>query len=301
MHKRQTAAFYILLSIFIFALAGPIIKITVSTLPPFIFLSYRYFIASLLAIFYFIFINPNFFRKLNSRNLIKLTFYSLFSSTLALSFGFWGLSKSTVLELGLIGSIGPLLVTFGGALFLHEKIYNNEKKGMFLAFTGTLITIFAPVLLNKENIVFAGNILFVLGIVSDSIGILIGKKLTAKTFKPLDMVFYSSLVAAVTIIPLTIYLHGFDNSIQTITSAGLVHHLNVLYIAIVSGLLGYLFFLKGQKLIEAGEASLYFYLSPVLTFPLAIFWLGEKITMPFIVGAVFITLGVFVAEYRKKG
>ncbi|MBI4157275.1 hypothetical protein HY502_00290, partial [Candidatus Woesebacteria bacterium] len=33
--------------------------------------------------------------------------------------------------------------------------------------------------------------------------------------------------------------------------------------------------------------------------PLAVLWLGEKINSQFIVGAIVIALGVFIAEYKR--
>ena len=55
-----------------------------------------------------------------------------------------------------------------------------------------------------------------------------------------------------------------------------------------------------QKSIEIGEASLFAYLYPLFSTPLAVVWLGEKITPMFIVGAVVITIGVVIAEIKKR-
>ena len=39
---------------------------------------------------------------------------------------------------------------------------------------------------------------------------------------------------------------------------------------------------------------------PIFAAPLAVLWLGEKITPMFIIGAVIITIGVAIAEIKKK-
>lgn len=70
--------------------------------------------------------------------------------------------------------------------------------------------------------------------------------------------------------------------------------------ALLSGSLAYFLFNKAQKTIEIGEASLFAYLYPIFSTPLAVLWLGEKITPIFMVGAIIIALGVFVAEVKKN-
>ncbi|NTV79075.1 MAG: EamA family transporter [Clostridiales bacterium] len=39
---------------------------------------------------------------------------------------------------------------------------------------------------------------------------------------------------------------------------------------------------------------------PIFAAPLAVIWLGEKITPVFIIGAIIIAVGVFIAEVKKK-
>ena len=70
--------------------------------------------------------------------------------------------------------------------------------------------------------------------------------------------------------------------------------------AFLSGIVGYALWIKGQKSIEVSEAGLFAYLTPIFGAPLAVWWLGEKITPIYIIGALIITLGVFIAEYKKR-
>jgi DME family drug/metabolite transporter len=70
--------------------------------------------------------------------------------------------------------------------------------------------------------------------------------------------------------------------------------------ALISGALGYFLFSLGQKSIEASEATVFSYIKPIFAVPLAVIWLGEKITVPFIIGSIIITLGVAVAEIKKS-
>ena len=75
--------------------------------------------------------------------------------------------------------------------------------------------------------------------------------------------------------------------------------MGVWYMALISGSLAYYLYVKAQRSIEVSEAILFNYLQPVFSIPLALFWLGEKITPAFLLGALIIALGVIIAEYKK--
>jgi len=68
---------------------------------------------------------------------------------------------------------------------------------------------------------------------------------------------------------------------------------------ILSSVVAYFAFELGLKLIEASEATLFAYLQPIFAAPVAVFWLGEKITPPFLLGAGIIAIGVVLTEYRR--
>jgi drug/metabolite transporter (DMT)-like permease len=70
--------------------------------------------------------------------------------------------------------------------------------------------------------------------------------------------------------------------------------------ALISGNLAYFLYVRGQRSIEVSEATLFNYLQPVFTIPLAIFWLGEKLSTSFMVGAIIIAAGLIIAERKDK-
>ena len=74
----------------------------------------------------------------------------------------------------------------------------------------------------------------------------------------------------------------------------------ILYMAIFSSVIAYTLYEYGLSIIEASEATLFAYLQPIFAAPVALLWLKEKITPPFIIGAVVIGLGVAISEYRTK-
>src|SRR3989344_5161458 len=92
---RARAYIYLLIVAALWGAAGPVIKYTLAGIDPLPFLAYR------------------------------LGVSALFS--LALGILFIALDKTTVLDLTLIGVIGPMIVTAGGAIFFHDHITRREK------------------------------------------------------------------------------------------------------------------------------------------------------------------------------
>ena len=78
------------------------------------------------------------------------------------------------------------------------------------------------------------------------------------------------------------------------------YHIGVFYMAVISGSIAFYLSNKAQKSIEIGEQALFGYMYPIFSAPLAVIWLGEKITPIFILGAITIATGVFIAEVKKK-
>ena len=145
-----------------------------------------------------------------------------------------------------------------------------------------------------------GNLLVLLAILISVATSVLAKKLLRERLDMMTATNLTFIVGFATMAPIAILLTGFSGTLGQITSLPLNVHLAVVYMALISGTLAYYFWLKGEKSIEVGEVGIFTYLQPVFATPLAIVWLGEQITLPFVVGAVVIALGVGIAEYKKK-
>ncbi len=168
---------------------------------------------------------------------------------------------------------------------------------MGIALTGTILTVIEPFIQNGDGAIrFSGNILIFLYLLTTAWGAVLAKKLLRAEINPLTLTNTSFIVGFVTLIPFAL----FKYSIKDITNVAFPYHLGVLFMAFLSGSLAYYLANKAQKTIEIGEAAVFSYLYPVFAAPLAVVWLGEKITPVFILGAVIIALGVVIAETKKR-
>lgn len=281
----------------IWGVASPVIKYTLQGFSAEVFLTYRFAISTVVAIVIFAFSGIHFPKDLNTLFLIFL--YGFLNSVVSLGFLFFGMENTTVLEAGLITLASPLLVSTAGVYFLHEHITKREKIGMGVAILGTILTIAGPLITNGQSeIKFSGNLMVLGYVISTLITTLLVKKLLKKDISPMILTNFSFIIGFACFASYMLLTN--PSNLLTIFSAPSEYHLGVLYMAIISGNLAFYLSNKAQKSIEIGEQSLFSYLYPLFSLPLAVLWLGEKITLIHVLGGIIIIIGVTVAEIKKK-
>ncbi len=273
----------------IWGLSPPIIKYTLGFTSPFTFLFYRFLIASLILTV------PLILRirkiKPSRKDLGKYLLLGFLATPLNLGLLFAGIQRTSAIDASLISIISPMLVILGGVLFLREKITKNERLGIGLILLGTIITIIQPLLATGlaagKNLL--GNSLVFLGALDWAVFVLLTKK--EKHLDPFILSSSSFLVGLVSFLPLV-----------TLNFSLLTFNLNaiygVLYMALFGSVIAYFTYVYGLSKIEASETEIFTYLQPIFGVPLAVILLGEKVSLPFILGAILVTLGVLFCQLR---
>jgi drug/metabolite transporter (DMT)-like permease len=298
-YRLRSYLLFLIVSV-IWAVAGPVIKFVLGELPPLLFLTYRFFISGIFALFYFIF-NGIHLPK-NFTTIIKLIIFSLFTSTFALGLLFWGLKDTTVLDMSIITLVSPLVITVAGVVFLKEHVTKKEKFGMMIALIGASLTIIEPLLNNGHSSLtkLSGNILISLYLLVNAVPVVLAKKLLRQGVKPGILANLPFLFGFFSLLPFLLMQSSFNETFTFLKTVSWQAHLGVLYMAILSGTLAYWLSNVAQKTIEISESALFTYLYPLLSIPLAIVWLKEKVTVTFVIGAIITLIGVAVAEIKKK-
>lgn len=294
---RLKAYAFAIVATAIWGIAGPVIKYTLGGIDPLSFLVYRFGISTITSLILFMFIGIHFPK--DPKTLFTLLLYCFLSSTVALGLLFFGMENTTVLETEIITLMVPILTSVAGGMFLKEHITSREKIGMVIALAGTLFTVFKPIL-EGGNMRFSGNLLIFLYLLVNIIPAIQGKRLLRKGVGPNTLASFSFIVGFATLLPFAIWKSGGAGLVGEILNLPFTYHLGVLFMALLSGNLAYYLFNKAQKTIEVGDASIFAYLYPVFATPLAVLWLGEKITPGFVIGGVIIIVGVIIAEYKGK-
>ncbi len=377
--ERVIANIVLVIASLIWGFATIVIKLTVTEVPPLTFLMLRFVTAAIVLL-------PFLFYILKRHKINRIRYRYIFTSSMighvaALILIFMGIERTTAINASLISSFTPLLVSAMGFLILKETIKRNEIEGTLLAFFGTLIVVFSPLLFAGDasqgdtfltiRSSLIGNVLFLGGIALDSYYSIYTKRHLAgdKIVTPLAQIVISFMFAAIVFIPLglgeQIFLHKTSNlgqlrtctindidranyragmacdsvgcyecktcrgdavvnylpqnevvkyscliktaspSLSSIIIGNLKTYMSppilwgILYMSILSGVLAYVLYQSGLRIIEASEASVFYYLQPLAAIPAAIFLLGETLSPLFLAGAIIITIGVYLAERRK--
>lgn len=297
MNSARTRAYVeLLITAAIWGAAGPIIKYTLTGFDSLTFLTYRFGISTIIALVFFLILGLHLPK--NKPDFWNLMGYGFLTSTVSLGFLFFGLENTTVLDMSLITLANPLLVSIAGVMFLAEHITKREKLGMGIALLGTGLTVIEPLIQNHGGALrLSGNIFIVGYLIATAWATVIAKKLLRNGVDPLTMTNVSFVIGFLSFLPFMFFSKA---SISSIYHAPMPFHLGVIYMALLSGTLAYFLYEKAQKTVEIGEASLFSYLYPLFSTPLAVVWLGETVTPMFIIGAVVIAIGVAIAEIKKK-
>lgn len=295
---RLRAYFQLLIVSVIWGVAAAVIKYTLDGFAPFIFLTYRFFISSVVAFVLFILIKP---KLPKSPRIWALTLFNGFLiSTVSLGLLFLGTDKTTSIDANLISAMAPITISIAGVFFLKEHITKRESIGILIALGGTLITIIEPVLRFQNGFGgLTGNLLVFASIIVGAATAVLAKLVLRNNVDALTSTSLSFIVGFLTIAPFTLP-QILNSRFQILTSVPLSYHLGVLYMAILSGTFAYYLWHKAEKSIEISEVSLFAYLYPVFGIPVSIMWLKEKVTVPLILGSVVIAIGVILAEWKKR-
>ena len=301
MNKRIKAYLLLLTTAIIWGIASPVIKYTLSYIQPFSFLFWRFLITSLVFLPIFFIYKKKKSIKLSPKQILKLARLGFLGTTLSLSLLFIGYKFTTAIDGVLIYSIAPIMVIIGGAIFLKEEITRLEKWGAFFAFLGSIVAVIQPALegqaLALKNI--SGNILVLFSAISWAAYCLLMRKSEAKEkTDPFILTAISFFSGFITIIPFFIYENRFSALSFELSANALP---GILYMSLFSSVIAYFTYNLGYSLIEASEATIFDYLKPIFAAPLAVIWLGEKITLPFLAGAGLIFLGILLTEWKHKG
>ena len=178
----------------------------------------------------------------------------------------------------------------GGAFFLKEKVTPTERIGIAVTVVGTILVIIQPFWENKAgaNIPLFGNSLVFLGTVIWVIFTLLAKK--NRHLDPFILSSSSFVIGLIVLLPLA-------SRIPPLTLPALP---GLIYMSVFSSIVAYFTYVYGLSKIEVSEATLFTYLQPLFAVPVSMAFLHEKLTLPFLSGAILIIIGVFICEQRGK-
>ena len=299
--KRFRAYVFLLLVSLIWGAASPVVKYALQWFDPLTFLTYRFAISALTALGIFALWPVSVPKKSGVRTLIAITM--MLSAPLAIGLFFFALDKTSALSGGLLTAGEPLFIVLGGVLMFRDVISPIEKLGIVITLLGTVIAALGPLVFNHTANQLGsveGNLIMILAVMSDMFAALLTKLALKKHVSASLLAHGQFIFAFLLFVPILLIRIPLLTVFGELVNAPLPAHLAVLFMALASGSLAYYLRNVATDAIEVSEMALFYYLQPVWAAILAVLWLHESITTSYIVGAVVITMGVMIAEYRRR-
>ena len=288
--KVQFAILSLIIANVIWGAAFPIYKWTLEIVPPFTFVFIRFFGGALLIL-------PFVIKSLRitKPDIPKLILVSIIGITIQIPLIFFGLKLSPSINAPIIIASGPIILIISSVIFLNEKLKAKVLAGTFISLIGILAIILRPII---ETGGITGSVLgnfLIFGATLCSVAqALLLKKITQNN-NPLTITFWMFLIGAVPIIPLVFYEAQTFNIIASMNTQAV---LGLLYGMIFAAVIAHYLWTYGVKYIKASEVGIFAYVDPIATIAIAVPLLGEVITPAYLLGAILVFTGIFIAEGR---
>ncbi|USK93001.1 DMT family transporter [Rossellomorea marisflavi] len=215
------------------------------------------------------------------------------------AFFFWGIQSTSPLNGALIMGTNPLVTTILAYLILKNPINKKQILGIGFALIGvTLVLTQGSLEIIQTLSISKGDLLILVGNLCWAIyGVLVKKYLDGSS--SFETTTYTMIVGAICLLILT----AFSSSPQPLSNVTWSAWGAIIFMAIFTSVLGYLWWNKGMAIIGATNTSLFFNLVPVFTMFLS-FLTGAVITVPQVIGTFLVILGVLTAsgfiKFRKR-
>lgn len=234
----------------------------------------------------------------------------LIGLTLTLALLYVGLDKTTALEASFISTTNPIFITIAGIIFLRERQEKREWQGLFLTFLGTFFLTLEP-WFNGQNSASSGishqtlwgNLLIIGQNITATVYFILAKS----RYKGLPKLFVAGIsfwVGLISFLGLSLMELSFSPTALWQAVIADWSHPSVwiasIYMAVFGSIIGLTAYIQGQENVEASEASLFWYLQPLVYIPLGVLILKEAVTPWQIISLVLVGLGVWWAQKPLK-
>jgi drug/metabolite transporter (DMT)-like permease len=203
-----------------------------------------------------------------------------------------GLSLTKASNASLLAVTIPIFALTAGAVLGEEKLRPLKVGGIILAAVGVLL------LIDPRNASFSsqttiGDIMIIVNSLSYGIYVATSKKVITRngTFRSMMWVF---LFASVICIP----VGAFSISTVEITAVPAGIWALIAYIAVMGTAAPYLLNAFALARVNPSTVAVFVYMQPLIGFLFAVVFLGERITLLFVLAAVLIFAGVFLVTRK---
>lgn len=230
------------------------------------------------------------------RHFIYLSIVSILGVSLFNTLIYIASHTSSALNLSIISITFPIIVIIISRAIFKEHIGINKFAGILIVLAGVLL------LITRGDISVLVNISFNIGdlwVLLAAISFAVYSILLRYKPKNLSMITFQLITFILGTMYLTpLYLMEFDTRI--INEPTVTNTISILYIAICSSLLAFIFWNKSIELLGATKAGMIYYTLPIFTGSLAFIFLDETISYVHLFSILLIFIGIYITNKNKK-
>lgn len=205
-----------------------------------------------------------------------------------------GLRYTSVSHAAVIVGMGPIYTLVLAVLFKLETATWRKATGMAIALAGIAV-------LASENGISThspsvlGDVIMMTGSIGFAMYVVLGKRLGGR-YDPLTMTAFSHYAGAFLVLPVAIYRAVLLGSLEHWRAIAWSGWAAMLYMAIFSSAVAYVFYFWLLRYLEASQLSAFTYVLPVVATILGILWLGERGSWGQVLGGGLALSGVYWIE-----
>ena len=265
-------------------------KVVLEIIPPFTLVSLRLLLGILtLAIV----LSLQGIPKISQREILQVVGVGFVGYGVSLSLQFLGTKLSTAANGSLVTSATPAFVLLFAWMLLKERITTRRLVALFLATAG-VIAVIDPRSAQLNQGLFLGNLLLFGAAVTWALYSVLVRKMT----QSLDVLSFS-LIAFFGGLPVTLPAGAWELTTLEVGEISLGVVAGVLFLGVISTALAMILWNTAFTVLDASTASLTFFAQPLVGTFLGWLFLGERITLLFVLGGLLIGLGLVLASTEK--
>lgn len=266
-----------------------LIKIGVSSIPVATFIALRFLAASLIILPFAI----KTWKSLKVRDFLLLCLSSVFYITISSSAINLGLTKTSAINASIIYLLEPILLLVLSVSFLKEHLNLATFTGICISLIGGVVIIGKPWEGGVSESELVGNLLVALAAFCFVISTLISKPIAQKV-STYQLTFMSLFPGTLLVSIYALFTFTSWNIGSTTNASWRALGGSIIIIAIANFLFFYA--LSRKKAVETG---IYQYLEAIATIVVAWLLLAERPTSNFVIGALLVFIGIYLAEFYK--
>lgn len=208
---------------------------------------------------------------------------------------FWvmatGMKETSASNTAWILTTAPIFIALLSWIYLKEPFTGSQWLGLLLAAGGVLFLTYNGELSNLQWINSRGDIIVLGSCVTWAFYTVGVREITTKV-NPLVATFWMTGIAGLVFVPYTLITTGYQKflNLETVTLISLI------FLGVFCLALAFWLWSEGLARATAAEVGVWLYVEPLITVVAAWILLKESLTLWLALGAVLITLGVYVAE-----